>query len=45
MLTPAWAADELVAYLGQYPNIPDNISIAVVTGFALAERFPCETRT
>ena len=45
VLTPAWAADELVAYLGQYPNIPDNISIAVVAGFALAERFACETAT
>ena len=45
VLTPAWAAEALVAYLEPYPKIPGNISIAVVAGFALAERFPCETPT
>jgi len=42
-ITPEWSAGELMAYLGRYPKIPDNISIAVIATFALAEAFPCET--
>ena len=42
-ITPDWSAGELMAYLARYPKIPDNISIAVIATFALAEAFPCKT--
>ena len=41
-LTPEWLVEQLLAHLGRYSAIPNNLSIAVITNNALAEQFPCK---
>jgi hypothetical protein len=43
VLTPDWAAGALESYLARYPDIPPNMSIAVIATFMLADAYPCET--
>ena len=40
-LTGAWLRDALEDYYREYPDIPDNVSVALSAQFLLQERFPC----